>query len=139
PDPDHAELEMICGKGGYVRAIARDLGETLGCFAHVVALRRIWSGPFDVRNGISLEDIEALAGTPDIDELLMPLECGLHNLPELTCDAAAAARLRNGNPALVLSSNAEYGDQAWASHQGTPVAVGIYRSGELHPHRVFNL
>lgn len=47
PDADHVTLEMTCGKGGYVRSIARDLGAALGCFAHVRELRRIWSGPFD--------------------------------------------------------------------------------------------
>ena len=47
PDADHVELEMVCGKGGYVRSIARDLGEALGCFGHVLRLRRVWSGPFE--------------------------------------------------------------------------------------------
>ena len=46
PDADHAVLEMVCGKGGYVRSVARDLGETLGCLGHVTALHRTWSGPF---------------------------------------------------------------------------------------------
>jgi tRNA pseudouridine55 synthase len=47
PDADHADFEMVCGKGGYVRAIARDLGAALGCCGHVAWLRRTWSGPFD--------------------------------------------------------------------------------------------
>ena len=55
PDADHVELEMVCGKGGYVRAIARDLGASLGCLGHVAWLRRVWSGPFDASDGISLE------------------------------------------------------------------------------------
>ena len=50
-----------------------------------------------------------------------------------------AARLRNGNPGMVIVNGLAYGDEAWASHQGRPVAVGIYRGGELHPTRVFNL
>ena len=138
PDPDHAELEMICGKGGYVRAIARDLGEALGCFGHVQSLRRLWSGPFKAEDGISIEQIAELAKSPEFGAYLRPLEHGLAELAELTCSAEAAARLRNGNPGMVLTSDAEYGDQAWASFQGKAVAVGIYRSGELHPSRVFN-
>jgi tRNA pseudouridine55 synthase len=138
PDPDHAELEMVCGKGGYVRAIARDLGETLGCFAHVQTLRRLWSGPFDAEDGISIERIEELAGSPELDACLRPLETGLADLPELNCSAESAARLRSGQPGVVLGACAQYGDQAWASHQGKAIAIGIYRSGDLHPNRVFN-
>ena len=138
PDADHAELELICGKGGYVRAIARDLGEKLGCYAHVRHLRRIWSGPFDVEEGVTLEQIEALARSEEIDALLLPLETGLSDLPQLTCTDLGAARLKNGNPGEVITS-AEYGEECWAAHDGTPVAVGIYRGGTLHPHRVFNL
>ncbi|MGB8621466.1 MAG: tRNA pseudouridine(55) synthase TruB [Paracoccaceae bacterium] len=138
PDADHVALEMVCGKGGYVRAIARDLGEALGCLGHVTRLRRIWSGPFDAEDGIGMDIIEALAKTPELDEHLLPLELGLADLPELQCTPEGAARLRNGNPGMVLTSEAEYGDEAWASLDGRAVAVGIYKAGELHPSRVFN-
>lgn len=138
PDADHAELEMICGKGGYVRAVARDLGEMLGCYSHVQSLRRIWSGPFMAEDGISIEQIDELAKSPALDAYLRPLEDGLGALSELTCSAEAAARLRHGHAGMVLTSDAEYGDAAWASYQGKAVAVGIYKSGELHPSRVFN-
>ena len=138
PDRDHATLEMTCGKGGYVRAIARDLGQALGCYGHVTALRRLWSGPFDVEDGVSLDLVEKLAGTPELDACLRPLEDGLADLPELRCTPEGAARLRNGNPGMVLTSEAGYGDAAWASLDGRAVAVGIYRAGELHPSRVFN-
>ncbi len=138
PDADHAVLEMTCGKGGYVRAIARDLGEALGCHAHVTTLRRIWSGPFDADDGVTLDRVEELAKSPEIDALLLPLEDGLADLPELRCTPEGAARLRNGNPGMVLNSEAEYGDEAWASLDGRAVAVGTYRAGELHPTRVFN-
>ena len=139
PDPDHARLEMICGKGGYVRSIARDLGEALGCHAHVVALRRLWSGPFDLEDAVTLDQVEAMARTPELDAHLLPLETGLADLPELPATAEGAARLRNGNPGMVIASDASYGDLCWASHQGEPVAVGVYRAGELHPTRVFRL
>lgn len=137
PDPDHAVLEMTCGKGGYVRAIARDLGQVLGCFGHVVRLRRVWSGPFRAEEGVSLDTIERLARTPDLDALLLPLETGLADLPRLACPADSVTRLRNGNPALVFPGEAEYGDEAWVSHDGHAIAVGQYRGGELHPSRVF--
>jgi len=140
PDADHVVLEMVCGKGGYVRSIARDLGAALGCFGHVLTLRRVWSGPFEVQDGAHLEQIEELAKTPEIDALLLPLELGLADLPELKTTPEGAARLRNGNPGMVLAAgDVDYGDTAWASFDGRAVAVGVYRSGELHPNRVFNI
>ncbi|WP_226622188.1 tRNA pseudouridine(55) synthase TruB [Alloyangia pacifica] len=138
-DADHVELEMVCGKGGYVRSIARDLGEALGCHGHVLRLRRVWSGPFEASDGIGVEEIDALAKTPELDEKLLPLQVGLADLPELRCTPEGAARLRNGNPGMVIPGEAEYGDEAWASFQGKPIAVGIFKAGELHPNRVFNL
>ncbi|MCA2008718.1 tRNA pseudouridine(55) synthase TruB [Rhodobacteraceae bacterium R_SAG4] len=138
PDADHVMLEMTCGKGGYVRSIARDLGEKLGCLGHVQELRRIWSGPFDAEDGVTLEQIDDLAKSPEIDQFLRPLEEGLADLPELKCTPEGATRLRNGNPGMVIASDVEYGDEAWASLEGKAVAVGIYKAGELHPSRVFN-
>ena len=136
-DVDHVTLELTCGKGGYVRSIARDIGAAIGCYGHVKILRRVWSGPFDLDASVTMETIKNLARTDALDDLLMPLEIGLSDLPQLTCSLESAARLRNGNPAMVISSDAEFGDQAWASCQGKAVAVGVYKAGELHPGRVF--
>jgi tRNA pseudouridine55 synthase len=139
PDADHLTLEMVCGKGGYVRSIARDLGLALGCLGHVRDLRRVWSGPFDAENGLTLDRIEEMARTDALDAFLLPLEKGLEDLPEVKATAEGAARLRNGNPGMVLAQDVEYGDEVWASHEGKAVAVGRYKAGELHPSRVFNL
>ena len=138
-DDDHVTLEMICGKGGYVRSIARDLGQSLGCFGHVRDLRRIWSGPFDAADGLTLEQIDHMAHSPDLDAHVRPISDGLVDLPEVRATAEGAARMRNGNPGMVLTSDIEYGDECWASLDGAPIAVGRYKSGELHPARVFNL
>ncbi len=139
PDADHVVLEMTCGKGGYVRSIARDLGQALGCFGHVTQLRRIWSGPFDAEHGITMEQIEELARSSALDEYLLPLAAGLEDLPEVKATPEGAARLRNGNPGIVIGGDVEYGDTCWASLDGVPVAVGVFKAGELHPNRVFNL
>jgi tRNA pseudouridine55 synthase len=138
PAADQVELEMVCGKGGYVRSIARDLGVALGCLGHVAWLRREWSGPFTAAEGISFDEIDRLAKTGALDAFLKPLELGLADLPELPCTPEGAVRLKNGNPGMVLASSVGYGDEAWASYQGRAVAVGIYKAGELHPSRVFN-
>jgi tRNA pseudouridine55 synthase len=139
PDADHAVLEMTCGKGGYVRSIARDLGQALGCFGHVVQLRRVWAGPFEVSDGISFETLDEMAKDRKLDEFLLPLEAGLHDLHELACTPEGAAKMRNGNPGMVIASDVGYGEECWASLNGVPIAIGVYKSGELHPNRVFVL
>ncbi len=137
PGDDHVTLELVCGKGGYVRAIARDLGDALGCFGHVQNLCRIWSGPFEQSDGIQFDLLDELAKSTELDQYLHPLETGLAVLPELRCTPESAARMRNGNPGMVLNADVEYGEEAWASLNGQAVAIGVYRSGELHPSRVF--
>jgi tRNA pseudouridine55 synthase len=137
-DTDTVLLEMVCGKGGYVRSVARDLGQALGCLGHVQWLRREWSGPFEARDGVSLEEIDRLARTEALDARLLPLEVGLDGLTEVRATAEGAVRLKNGNPGQVITG-AEFGEEVWVSHQGRPIAVGQYRGGEVHPSRVFNL
>ncbi len=138
PDADVVELEMVCGKGGYVRSIARDLGALLGSLGHVIWLRRLWSGPFQAEQGLSLNQIDQLARTPELEAHLLPLQVGLADLTEVRATVEGAARLRHGNPGAVVTG-AEFGEEVWVSHQGQPVAVGVYRGGEVHPTRVFNL
>ena len=139
PDADHVTLEMVCGKGGYVRSIARDLGEALGCHGHVAWLRRSWSGPFRAEDGLNLERIEAMAQSPELDAHVLPVELGLADLPKVTCTETSAARLRNGNAAPVVGHDLEFGAECWAACDGKPVAIGRYRAGSLDPARVFNL
>jgi len=136
PDADHVTLEMTCGKGGYVRSIARDLGETLGCHGHVRELRRIWSGPFDASDGITLDQLDAHAKTTELDHLIRPLEDGLVELPKVHCPESSITKLRNGNPGMVMG-DVDYGDECWADHGGEAIAVGTFKAGELHPSRVF--
>lgn len=137
PDETHVDLEMVCGKGGYVRSIARDLGQALGCLGHVAWLRREWSGPFRADQGVTMAAIDAEAKTEALDARLLPLELGLTDLPEFKATPEGAVRLRNGNPGQVIG-HADWGTEGWASLNGHAVAVGHYRGGELHPSRVFN-
>jgi tRNA pseudouridine55 synthase len=137
PDTDHVVLEMTCGKGGYVRSIARDLGDALGCKAHVKSLRRIWSGPFQATEGVTLDQVDEMAKTPGLDAFVQPLEVGLCDLPEVRCLAESVAKLRNGNPASVIASGVDFGEEVWASFEGQAIAVGTYRGGEMQPSRVF--
>jgi tRNA pseudouridine55 synthase len=140
PDADTAVLEMTCGKGGYVRSIARDLGATLGCLGHVVALRRLSVGPFAVEAALPWETLIAEARTPALAARLLPVQVALAGLTELACPEHVAGRLLNGN-AIPLPAPAGLAEGAtvWASRGGQPLAVGAWRDGTLHPSRVFVL
>ena len=138
PDPDHAVLRMVCGKGGYVRSIARDLGRALGCLGHVENLRRLWSGPFALRDAVTWAEIEGNGQGEALDARLLPLEAALVALPECRCPESSVAALRHGQAAPVFPPDGlQWGEEAWASRDGRAVAVGAYEGGALRPTRVF--
>ena len=134
---DQADLHMVCGKGGYVRSIARDLGRALGCLGHVASLRRIWSGPFDAEDGFAFDRIDR-ANQAEIEAALLPVQAALTDLPELHATEIGAMRILNGNPGQVLG-HAEFGTEVWVSRQGRALCIGRYMGGEVQPARVFNL
>ncbi|HMO71470.1 MAG TPA: tRNA pseudouridine(55) synthase TruB [Paracoccaceae bacterium] len=136
PDADTALFLMVCGKGGYVRSIARDLGRALGCLGHVLWLRREWSGPFRAEAAIDLGTLDRLAGNPELDARLLPLQAALAGLPEVRATEAGAARPRPGNPGEGIGGRS-WGAPARARRDGTALAVGEVRGGMLHPARVF--
>ena len=134
-DTDSARFAFTCGKGGYVRSIARDLGETLGCYGHVTALRRLSTGPFDVADGVSWDIFDAVrAGEASVD--LLPIATALSHLPRVDMHENEMARLGNGNPVEARGVSLQYGDTCWAALDGEPVAIGAYKAGMLHPSRV---
>ena len=133
--PDEATLEADCGKGTYVRAIARDMGRALGCYGHVIALRRTRVGPFIEAASITLEAF--LAGDPH--HALLPVEAGLAEIPQLTIDRSAAARLRQGRSIILRGRDAPVDGAAWAACEGVPVAQGVIKRGEFVPKRVLLL
>jgi tRNA pseudouridine55 synthase len=140
-DKDHCVLEAECGKGTYVRALARDLGRALGTLGHVAALRRTRVGPFGEENAVSLATLERL--TPDREALLAalePVEIALRDIPALAISVADAARLRRGQPVLLRGRDAPIlAGTVYATTRGTLVAVGEVSEGELKPRRIFNL
>jgi tRNA pseudouridine55 synthase len=141
PDKDHCILETECGKGTYVRALARDLGRALGSHGHVAALRRTRVGPFGEDRAVSVERLEALASDrDDLVTALEPVEIALRDIPALTISAADAARLRRGQPVLLRGRDAPIlAGTIYAMARGTLVAVGEVSEGELKPRRIFNL
>jgi tRNA pseudouridine55 synthase len=142
PDPDHCVLEAECGKGTYVRAIARDLGRALQCLGHVEALRRTRVGAFREEDATTLDEVEAAAadGPDALRALLQPVEIALHDLPALNLSSSDAARLRQGQAVLLRGRDAPImSGPVYAISKGALVALGEVAQGEFRPRRIFNL
>lgn len=141
---DEASFEIICSKGTYVRALARDLGEALGTRAHVRALRRLATGPFDESRSILLDKIKEFGDSAPAREALwadlLPLETALDDIPVVAVSTSDAARLKRGQAILLRGRDAPIIEGlALTVAEGTPVALAEYDRGELKPVRVFNL
>lgn len=140
PDRDHAVLDAECGKGTYVRALARDLGRKLGCYGHVVALRREVVGPFDGETMVSLEQLTEArdeGGHAALDALLKPVGFVLGELPELAITSDAVARLRRGQSVIIRGRDVPATGAAQATCAGESIAIGEIEQGAFHPKRVF--
>lgn len=143
PNADTAVFEADCGKGTYVRAIARDMGRAFGSFGHVIELRRTRVGPFEEGDAWGLDELaeEAEAGRLfDTDGPLLPVEMPLRGLPELMVTASDAGKLVRGMAVLIRGRDAPVlSGLMYATCQGRIVALGEVDKGALHPIRVFNL
>jgi tRNA pseudouridine55 synthase len=144
-DADHATFEAECGKGTYVRALARDMGRALGTLGHVTALRRTAVGPFGSSDMISLEALEALwhraaAGEASLADALRPVETALDDIPALAVSRADAARLQRGQAVLLRGRDAPiFRGTVYVTVSGRLVALAEVDRGEVLPKRVFNL
>ena len=146
PDADHAEFEAVVGKGTYIRALARDLGQTLGTLAHVTALRRLAVGRFGLEGAISLDNLAMLGHSAAASGHLLPIETALDDIPALALTEAEADRLRCGQAVMPLrpadrARIDQLGDGATvrATSGGRLVAVARTVAGGLQPVRVLNL
>jgi tRNA pseudouridine55 synthase len=146
PDPDHAELEAVVGKGTYIRALARDLGEALGTLAHITALRRLAVGRFRLEDAIPLEILTALGHSAGAFRHLLPVKTALDDIPALALTEAEAHRLRCGQAVTPLRPEDRAridqlgdGTTVCATIGGKPVALTEISAGGLRPVRVLNL
>jgi tRNA pseudouridine55 synthase len=142
PDRDRAEFRMTCGKGAYVRAIARDLGQALGCHAHVAALRRTEVGGFNVGNAVSLSALARIVEDDTLPQVLVPMTTALAGIPALAVTEPQALRLRSGQPIRVTPAllGEGMGETATvrAMRAGELVALARLEGMELSPLRVFH-
>jgi tRNA pseudouridine55 synthase len=126
-------IEADCGKGTYVRAIARDLGRALGCLGHIAALRRTRVGPFSDADAVTVDHV---ASDP---AALRPVETALSDIPSVAVSRDMAGRLMRGQSIILRGREAPLSGKVYATCGGVLVAVGDVERGELVPHRVFNL
>jgi tRNA pseudouridine55 synthase len=144
PDADHAELSVTCGKGTYIRSLARDLAEALGTVGHVARLRRTGVGPFGEKDMISLEKLMELRhkapGDNAMEGVLRPIETVLDGIPALAVKDAEAQRLRQGQKVLLRGASAPIAQDAVLVMWGTrPLGICSIEKGALTPKRLFNL
>ena len=136
--PHQAEFEMECGKGGYVRCIARDVGEKLGCLGHVHTLTRIKSGPFHLNDACELEQFNSF-NDKDLSKVLYPLEIALEAIPEIKVTEEEANTIHNGGSILCNQPHQENGSTAWISYKDQAIGWGIIKEGKFLPKRVLSL
>jgi tRNA pseudouridine55 synthase len=140
PDDDTAIFEAECGKGTYVRAIARDLGRALGTCGHVTALRRLAVGPFDEAAAVEISALREVAeadGPEGCARFLSPIDVALGDIAAVTVGNQAAMRIARGQPVLIRGAQVPPPGPAYAISEGRPIAIGEVEAGEFRPKRVF--
>lgn len=154
--PDgHSVFEVECGKGTYVRALARDMGRQLGCYGYVADLRRVEVSPFVEDDFVSLDELSEAAperGEPDengdyplrdfsaLDGLLIETGAALEFLPQYPLSDDQAYRVRMGNPVLLRGRDAPVDeDEVCVTQKGKLLAIGMIEKGQFKPKRVFTI
>ena len=146
PEPDLAVIDVDCGKGTYIRALARDLALRLGTRGHVADLRRTRTGPFTENGAISLDSLETLGHSARLEDVVLPLMTALDDIPALALTEEEAGKMRQGQPAsamTVLSRTPDLkvsqGETVVAMQGDVPVALARIEGNELRSIRVLNL
>jgi len=143
-------FEIECGKGTYVRSLARDMGRDLGCYGHIAALRRTEVDPFTDEDFVTLGELEAAAPSAEdrnsgaeldfsaLDDCLLDTGAALDCLPQVPVNDDAATRIRLGNPVIIRGRDAPVeADEACVTSRGKLVAIGAIEAGMFKPRRVF--
>lgn len=132
---DWVDLHVVCGSGTYVRSLVTDLGEALGCGAHVEVLRRLWVQPFTDPRMVTLDALQAMDEATR-ESRVLPVEAGLAGWRRLSLDAAQARELGHGRPVVVQEPAGEV-----AVFDDTGRALGLCRieaDGRLRVNRLFS-
>ena len=151
----HAVFEIECGKGTYVRSLARDIGRKLGCYGYIAELRRIEVSPFTEDDFVELSELERVApekGEPDqdgnlpvrdfsaLDDLLIETGAALEFLPQYPLSDDQAHRVKMGNPVILRGRDAPVDeDEVCVTQKGKLLAIGMIEKGQFKPKRVFTI
>lgn len=150
-DTDYVDFRVECGKGTYVRAIARDMGDILGCYGYVTQLRRLAVGVFDLESAISLDFLENNAKTPVLDDALLPIETALDDIPALAVDEKEASTLLNGGFIRFFSNHDlnrltkagisfdKDNEQIVFAYASKPVGMVKITGAEIRPYKMLNV
>jgi tRNA pseudouridine55 synthase len=143
-NPEYADFETVCGKGTYIRALARDIGRKLGCLGHLILLRRTQVGSFTENDMISLETLEELRHKPPhegaLQGALSSIVTVLDGIPALAVMDQDAAKLRQGQSVLLRGAKAPVScDAVLVNHDGRPLGICEISQGSLKTKRLFNL
>lgn len=149
---EETSFECVCGKGTYVRSLARDMGVKLGCYGYISLLERASVGPFALENAISLDIFQNPDDKPSPEQVLLPLQTALDDIPVLALREQEAARLKNGNSLSFISkpdldrmtdSGIEWSGAepvtALTVYGKKAIAIVEISGPELHPIRIFNV
>lgn len=148
---EQAEFECYCSKGTYIRSLARDIGRELGCLGHIIQLRRTAVGQFDEKSAISLDELEKMVQSAPIEDVLLPVEAPLDDIPALVLTDSEATRLKNGQSVALFSKDGQTRMQQAGldpkSANSTilvrthrkPIALANIKGVEVSPVRVLNV
>jgi len=134
--PDSVTLLAKVSKGTYIRSLARDIAHALGTVGHVTMLRRVKAGPFTLENAISLDKLNELGKGAPLEDMILPLEAGLDDIPALELDPDTAGAVRQGRK---LSGLPQPDGTYWGREGNVPVALMEVQDGEARVLRGFNL
>ena len=134
--PDQVTLLAAVSKGTYIRSLARDIARALGTVGHVADLRRIRAGPIPLEAAISLDKLNEIGKGARLEDVILPLEAGLDDIPALSLDPEAAEAVRQGR---VLSGLPQGDGLYWARAGMVPVALMQLTAGTAKVVRGFNL
>jgi len=151
-DTNKTKFKVLCGKGTYVRSLARDFGIILGCFGYVSSLHRSAVGNFTVENAISLDKLEKISNIAELYEFLLPVETPLDDILELAITEAEASRIKNGQSLTLISRydvsrleqigcdiKSDYEDEVLITCKQKAIAIAVINKTVISPVKVFNL
>ena len=138
PDADRAVLELRCGKGTYVRSLARDLAHALGTVGHAEEIRRLAVGRFAEADSIPLDMLERLVHSAPAQDYLLPIEAALDDIPAVPVSDSQASLLRHGQSVRIAAEHVAEGDTVIAMADGMLVALARVEDGAIRPTRVIN-